>query len=178
MKKTDKFIKIGKVLRDILEILTPVILFVVLFLAFLLGVWYRYFLKDPRSWTFEVSTICYLAVGVLSWGLAHREGSDVVFEMFYERLLPSTRCVLRIVGNALTAVVAISLIWPSITYMQSMAGLVTQIIEIPRFIVFLPFTISFVSAAVRNTYYVYLDIQSFRNRDYEQKYAVKKEVDA
>ena len=173
--KKNNLKKIGKVLLDVIEIYIPAVLFLVLFLCFLLGIFFRYVLKNPQSWTFELSTICYLAVGVLSWGIAHRNDDNVVFDMLYNKLSLKTQCIFRIVGNLVIVLTAIVLIKPSIDYIQSMQGMKAQTMPIPRGIIFVPFTVSFVVATVRSTCRLVLDSMAIKNGAYTQSYG-KKEV--
>lgn len=168
--------KAAKILLDILEIHIPSILFLVLFACFLLGIFFRYVLRNPQSWTFELSTICYLAVGVLSWGVAHRTDENVMFDMLYLKLSPKTQCIMRLISNVLITVTAALLIEPSFTFMMSMAGLKAQTMPIPRGLIFLPFMISFVMASARSLYRLVLDILALKNKDYSQNYG-KKEIE-
>ena len=175
MKNNKKIARIGKLLLDILEIYIPMIMFLMLFAAFLIGIVFRYVFKNPQSWTFELSSICYLAVGVLSWGITHRSEDNVVFDMLYIKMSPKWQCIWRIVSNVLIAVVAAILIVPSLQYLQDMFGLKTQIIKIPRFLVFLPFTVSFVVGSVRSVYRAALDMKAFSKKEYTQTYGKKEE---
>lgn len=167
--------KCGSILLDILEIHIPSILFLILFVCFLLGIFFRYVLRNPQSWTFELSTICYVAVGVLSWGIAHRSDENVGFDMLYLKMPPKTQCIMRLISNLLITVTAALLIEPSVSFIMGMAGLMAQTMPIPRGLVFTPFTISFVIASARSLYRLVLDIMAFRSKDYTQNYG-KKEI--
>lgn len=169
----NKLKKAGRILLDVLEIYLPALMFLMLFACFIIGIVFRYVFKNPQSWSFELSSICYLAVGVLSWGIAHREDDNVVFDMFYIKLSPKAQCVLRIVTNVLISIVAAMMIMPSINYIQSMKGLTAQTMPIPRGLIFIPFTISFMTATVRSAYRSVLDIIALKNGDYTQKYGKK-----
>ena len=105
MKKVN-WHSLGKLLKNIVEIYIPAIFFLTLFVSFLIGIIFRYVFDNPQSWTFELSSICYLAVAVLAWGIAHRTDGNVVFDMLYNRLSAKTQCILRIITNFATAVVA------------------------------------------------------------------------
>jgi len=175
MKRKIKVLSIGKLLENILELVIPASMFAVLFISFVLGVFFRYVLKNPQSWTFELSSICYLSVGVLSWGISHRTDDHVVFDMFYTKVSTKMQCLFRILSNLLIVFIALMLIVPSITYLQAMVGLKTEIMKIPRVIVFAPFTISFIVAVIRSTYRLILDIISFARKDYTQVYNKAKE---
>lgn len=160
----------GYILLNILEIYIPAIMFIVLFISFILGIFFRYVLRNPQSWTFEISSISYLAVGVLSWGIAHRTDENVVFDMLYEKVSSKTQCGLRIFINLVVTIVSGVLIYPSIKYLLGMIGLTAQVINIPRFIIFIPFTISFTVATLRSCFRMLLDLKSFVSKDYVQKY--------
>jgi len=175
MRAKNKLVKTGKFLLDVLEIHLPSLLFMTLFICFLIGIVCRYILKDPQAWTFEMSTICYLWVAVLSWGIAHRMDDNVVFDMLYNKLSPTVQCLLRLISNLLIAVTAAVLIGPSLEYLESLFGLTTQTIKLPRFLVFVPFTVSFISATVRSIYNFVLDICSIKDKTYKQKYGKTEE---
>lgn len=175
MKNKKKITAVGKILLDVIEIYLPAVMLMVLFACFLIGIIARYVFKNPQSWTFEMSSICYLAVGVLSWGIAHRTDNNVVFDMLYNTVSEKTRCIFRIITNLLMAVVAGLIIWPSIVYVQSMEGLTAQTMPIPRGLIFVPFTISYVAATVRSIYRLVLDVLAFKNGDYIQKYGKEEE---
>ena len=174
--KKEQLKKIGTVMLNILEVYIPVLLFLVLFVCFLLGIFFRYVLKNPQAWTFELCTICYLAVGVLSWGIAHRTDNNVVFDMLYNKLNVKTQCILRLITNLVIFITAAVLIKPSVDYIQSMAGMPAQTMPIPRGIIFVPFTVSFVVATFRSIYRLVLDILAIKNGSYVQEYG-KKEVE-
>ena len=137
------------------------------------GYFFRYVLNAPQSWTFELSTICYLAVGVLSWGIAHRTDENVVFDMLYNTMSPKVKCIMRMISNFLITVTAALLIVPAVNYIMSMAGLQAQTLPIPRGVIFVPFAVSFVMAMARSLYRLVLDVVAFRNGDYAQSYGKK-----
>lgn len=162
--------KIGKVALDILEFYIPAFFFIVLFVCFLLGIFFRYVLKDPQTWTFELSTVCYLSVGILSWGIAHRTDEHVVFDMLYNKLSPKVQCVLRVISNLVIAVTAALLIEPSISYIQSLMNVSAQTLPIPRGLIFTPFTISYIVAVVRSTCRLIQDAIALCKGSYKQTY--------
>ena len=175
MKKKFGWKTVGGFLRDLIEIYIPEILFVIMFISFVLGVVFRYVFKNPQTWTFELSTICYLAVAVLAFGIAQKTDDNVVFDMLYNKLSMKTKCILRILTNVAITVVAAILIIPSITYLQSMSGLTAQVLPIPRWFIFVPFTIAFVATTARSAYRAVLDIKAFVRKDYIKNYGAKED---
>lgn len=158
--------RIWKIVVDILEIYIPIALFLILFLSFVIGIVYRYFLNNPQSWTYELSSICFLGVGILSACLVTRNDEHISFDMVYEKFSSKIQCVLRIVSNCLVCITAIAITPASIEYLVDMQGLTTQIIGLPRFLVFLPFPVMFINTAVRTFYKMVLEIKSFKNKTY------------
>jgi len=143
--------------------------FIVLFISFIIGIISRYLFNNPQSWTFELGSICYLAVGILSWGISHRTNDNIVFDMLYEKMSPKIQCILRIVSELLISLTAAILIFPSISYLYGMRNLTTQIIKIPRYLVFLPFTISFVTATIRSFYRFIMEVRVLYRGDFAQR---------
>ena len=167
--------KLISFINNLIEIYIPSAAFIMLFVSFIIGIIWRYILKDPQSWTFEVSSICYLAVGILSWGIAHRTEEHIVFDMLYLKCSPAVQCVMRIISNLMISITSILLIAPSVSFMEGMKNLTTQIIHIPRYLVFLPFAISFFAAFLRSGYRCALDIYAFYLKDYKQLYGKMEE---
>ena len=174
--KKERIASVGKLLQNVLEVYIPAFYFIVLFASFLLGVIFRYVLKDPQSWTFELSSICYLGVGVMSWGIAHRTDENVVFDMLYTKLSEKVQCVFRIITNVLITATAALLIMPAINYLLGMRNLQTDVMRWPRYIIFLPFVVSFVAAVCRSAYRLVLDVKGFARRQYRQQYGKQEET--
>jgi TRAP-type C4-dicarboxylate transport system permease small subunit len=82
---------------------------------------------------------------------------------------------MRMISNFLMMATAALLIVPSVNYIMSMAGLQAQTLPIPRGVIFVPFTVSFVMATARSLCRLVLDVIAFRSGDYAQSYG-KKEV--
>ena len=163
---------VRKVLRwvvDFVEVHLPVIVFVMLFLAFLTNVFCRYILKNPQNWTFELSVNAFLIVGLLGACTAYRKEDHVVFDLLYTRLDSKGRNILRIISSV-TVIVFFTIALPgSIRYLVKLPA-VTSIMRIPLRFIFLPYPILLISVVLRSAYRLVLDIRVFRNGTYLQSY--------
>lgn len=158
------------VLLDVIEIYIPSVAFIVLFIMFLLGIIFRYLLRNPQTWTFEISRISFLWAAILAGCIADRGENHVVFDMIYVKTGPKMQCVMRIISNLLVTVFIMWLIPFTVQYLMKMNSQPTSILRIPMSLVFIPFLILFVCITVRALHRLILDIQAFRKKTYVQQY--------
>ena len=167
--------KFGFTLLNVIEIYIPAIMLIVLFVCFIIGIVFRYIIKNPQSWTFELSSISFLQFAILSACLVQRDDEHIVFNMVYERRSARTQCAMRIFGGVIVCFTATLLIPNAIEYVHSMIGLKTQILQWPRWCVFVCFPITFIIMDIRTVVRLIQDIQSFVMGTYEKKYPRAKE---
>ncbi len=156
-----KLRRLGKFLVDTVEVYIPFVAFVSLFLVFILGIFFRYFLK-PLTWTLELSLICFIWTALLGGIYAKRDNSHVVFTLVYDAVKPLTQTWMRIVGNSLL-VIAFSIgLVPSWKYVLFMGYKKSNVLKIPMDLVFLPFVIFLVFMIARYLIDIVRDVQSLR----------------
>jgi TRAP-type C4-dicarboxylate transport system permease small subunit len=159
-----------KLSRDFLEVDLPAALFVVLFVSFLIGIFWRYVLRDPQSWTFELSNVSFLMVALLTSCTAQRKEDHVVFDLFYNHQKPKTQNIMRIISNSLIVLFLAIAIPPSALALWKMRMTTTQVLMIPRALVFLPYVILFVITVLRYTFRTILDILALKDATFQQRY--------
>lgn len=155
--------KLCRLLFDIFEIYIPAIMLGCLFISFIIGVIYRYILKNPQPWTFELSSISFLWLAVLSWCFVERCNKHIVFDMMYEKMSKKTQCVMRILSSIIIFLTATILIYASIEYIDNMLNLKTQVMKWPRYFVFLCFPIALTLLNIRIMYKLSIDIRFLIN---------------
>jgi TRAP-type C4-dicarboxylate transport system permease small subunit len=161
--------KVARWLADFIEVHLPIAVFVMLFLAFLMNVFFRYVLRNPQNWTFELSINAFVVVGLLGACAAYRTEDHVVFDLLYTRLNSKGQNILRIISSVIV-IVFFSIALPgSIRYLVKLPA-VTSIMRIPLCFVFLSFPILMISTVIRSAYRLVLDIKAFRNKSYIQSY--------
>jgi TRAP-type C4-dicarboxylate transport system permease small subunit len=79
------------------------VLFVVMFGAFLLQIFSRYFLPNPLPWTDEVALIAFLWLVFWVGGLMLRDADQVRFDIVAKALPPGGQRLCAVVGHLLVA---------------------------------------------------------------------------
>jgi TRAP-type C4-dicarboxylate transport system permease small subunit len=161
--------KAARRFADFIEVQLPIAVFVMLFLAFLINVFFRYVVRNPQNWTFELSINSFVVVGLLGACAAYRTEDHVVFDLLYTRLNSKGQNILRMISSVIV-IVFFSIALPgSIRYLVKLPA-VTSIMRIPLRFVFLSFPILLISTVLRSAYRLVLDIKAFRDRTYVQRY--------
>ena len=136
--------KIFNVLIDLIEVYIPAVMLLCLFTSFIAGIIFRYVFRNPQPWTFELSSISFLQLAILSGCFVQRNDRHIVFDMIYSKASERAQCLMRILGGIIICFTAAILIPISIKYVASMYGLKTQILKWPRYIIFICFPLSFI----------------------------------
>ena len=164
--------KAARGVADFVEVHLPIVVFIMLFLAFLTIVVFRYIIKNPQNWTFELSVNAFVIVGLLGACAAYRKEDHVVFDLLYTRLDAKGQNILRIISSVVVIVFFTIALPGSIRYLVRLPA-VTSIMRIPLRFVFLPYPILLISMVLRSAYRLVLDIKAFRNQSYVQTYNVE-----
>ena len=146
-------------LLDILEIYSPAVLFMILFICFLVGIFFRYVVKNPQSWSFELSTVAFLGSVILAGCLADRHGEHISFDMIYDRRSEKTKTIMRIISNALVFVFLGVAFPASVRFILSFNNLTTPIMKIPQTLVFCCFPVLLVDLIIRSGVRLVMDIR-------------------
>ena len=164
--------KAGRWFADLVEVYLPIAVFVVLFLAFLINVFFRYVVKSPQNWTFELSINAFVVVGLLGACAAYRTEDHVVFDLLYTRLNSKGQNILRMISH-LIVIVFFSIALPaSIRYLVKLRA-VTSIMRLPLRLVFSSFPIMMLSIVLRSAHRLVLDIRTFRAHTYVEGYTTE-----
>lgn len=161
--------KAARWFADFVEVHLPVTVFVMLFLAFLMNVFFRYVLRNPLNWTFELSVNAFVVVGLLGACAAYRTEDHVIFDLLYTRLNPRGQSILRIISYVIVIVFFTIAVPASVAYLVKLRA-VTSIMRIPRRLIFLSYPLLLISTVLRSAYRLVLDIKAFRNKTYVQGY--------
>ena len=161
--------KAARWFAEFIEVHLPIAVFVMLFLAFLMNVFFRYVLRNPQNWTFELSINAFVVVGLLGACAAYRTEDHVIFDLLYTRLNPKGQNILRIISYVIVIVFFTVAVPASIMYLVKLRA-VTSIMRIPRRLIFLSYPLLLISTVLRSAYRLVLDIKAFRDKTYVQRY--------
>jgi TRAP-type C4-dicarboxylate transport system permease small subunit len=156
--------KIGKVLVDTIEVYIPFAAFVTLFSVFLIGIFFRYFLK-PLTWTLELSLMCFIWTSLLGGLYAKRDNSHVVFTMIYDAVKPLTQIWMRICGHSLLVISFLIGLVPSWKYVLFMGYKKSNVLKIPMDVVYMPFVIFLAFMIGRYSLDIYHDVRKLMKGD-------------
>ena len=162
--------KIFNLLNKTIEVYIPSISIMVLLISFVVGIFSRYIIKNPQSWTFELDSIAFFIATMTSVCLVNKTNEHVIFDMFYNNFDEKGKCVCRIISNLLIAIFALLLLPYSIKFIFSMKGLTTQVIKIPRWVPFLTFPLLLLSSVLYSIIRLITDVKSYIDKTYIENY--------
>jgi C4-dicarboxylate transporter DctQ subunit len=154
---------------DFLEVYLPIAVFILMFIAFLVNIGFRYILRDPQNWTFEFSVYSFVVVGLLGACAAYRKEDHVTFDLLYTGLKPRGQNILRMISYLIVIASLAAIIPASVRYLLKLPT-VTSIMKIPEGIIFMSLPVLLVSTVCRSVYRLVLDVKAFRNKTYVQSY--------
>jgi C4-dicarboxylate transporter DctQ subunit len=161
--------RIGRWPVDLFEIYLPIAVFIALFVAFLLNIFFRYVLRNPMNWTFEFSINAFVIVGLLGACTAYRKEDHVVFDLVYARAKPRGRTILRVLSHLLVIGFLVAALPMTVLYLWKLPA-VTSIMKIPDKYIFSSLLILMISTVCRSAYRLVMDIKALRNKTYVQTY--------
>ncbi len=157
----DSMKKIGKFLRNCVELYIPVAAFLIMFFVFVIQIAARYLFNNPIPWAYEVTVMGYLWMVVLGACYAYRDRSHVTFTLVYDKLPIKGKAVCGFLGNLLMAIAYIAMFVPSCRMISQMKIQVTSVFKIGLNIVYFPFIPFMVIILCYILYDMWLEIMVF-----------------
>jgi len=157
-------LKIGQFILDLFEIYIPAAAFSIMFLAFILQIFYRYFLNNPLTWPYEITIFGFIWTALLGACFARRMREHVVFGLIYDKLKPKGQLIFRLLGNTIVAGGLMVAFFPTYNYVQFMAFQKSTVLQVPFNIVFFPYVIFSIIVIGRSVYDIFLDIRKLTRR--------------
>jgi len=139
--------------REIIEVYIPILAFAVMFTVFILQILFRYVLRQPLQWAYEVTVSCYLWLVLLGACYAQRERKHVSFNMLTNKLPTRTRAVVIFLGNLLMLTAFIYALVPSIEFVFFMQRQQTAALKIGLDVIYfayIPFMLIMIVYFVRD----------------------------
>ncbi|MEI8169505.1 MAG: TRAP transporter small permease [Rhodoferax sp.] len=132
-----------------------VLLFALLFLAFVVQVAARFVFNQPLAWTDEAAVILYL--WAILWGaaLVCKDHENVAFDLLYQKASPQVKRVMALAGCVLIGGLAAWGLPGSVDYIVFMQRESTPVMGLPFNWVFAPFALLLLALAVRYAWRIY-----------------------
>ena len=153
--------KIGSFILDIVEIYTPVVVFILLFCVFMLGIFFRYF-RHPLTWTLEFTLMAFIWLVLFGACFAKRKSSHIKFTMIYDKLKTKSKTWMRIVGNALVFIAFSISFLPTYRYIIFMSYKKSTALRVPMSIVYFPYIVFLIIMIARLGYDIITDIKKLK----------------
>lgn len=137
----NSLIKTRDILRDIVEIYIPVATFVIMFVTFVLQIFFRYILRQPLAWAYEVTVSCYLWLVVLGACYAQRDHGHVTFTLITDKMPIRGRAFCTFLGSTMICVAFLWAFMPSVRFVAMMKMQKTSMLKIGLNIVYAPYIV-------------------------------------
>lgn len=140
-------------LREAVEVYIPSLAFIVMFTVFILQIFFRYVLRQPLQWAYEVTVTCYIWLVLLGACYAQRDRKHVVFTMVCDKLSVKPRSVLMFLGNLLMLIAFVYAFVPSVEFLIFMGRQKTSVFKIGLDLVYfayLPFMVIMIVYILRD----------------------------
>jgi TRAP-type C4-dicarboxylate transport system permease small subunit len=124
---------LGKIvlhLRETVEVYLPMLAFSIMFVVFILQIFFRYVLRQPLQWAYEVTVSCYLWLVLLGACYAQRERKHVSFNMLTNKLSSRRRAAVMFLGNLLMLVAFAYAFFPSVDFIIFMNRQRTSVFKV------------------------------------------------
>jgi len=108
--------RVSERIFNFLEVHLPTFVFMLLLITVSVQVFSRYVLNRPLPKFFELSIYSFVWVIYLGAALAKRYNKHIRFDILYHKFSTKTKCVIDIFFDALTSVVFVFILIPSIKY--------------------------------------------------------------
>lgn len=159
MAKNNMILKrIGLIALNFIEVYVPTVVFIMLFIAFMLQIFYRYFLV-PLTWPLEFTLIAFIWITLLGACFAQRDNSHVKFSMIYDNAKPRTKTWMRITGNILLFISFCVSFYPTYKYVNFMSFKKSNVLKIPMDIAFSPYIVFLIIIIGRIGYDIIIDFK-------------------
>jgi len=139
-------------------------LLAVMFVAFLVQIFFRYFLNFPIGWTSELSVITWL--WLVLWGAAFvvKESEEIRFDILYGSVGPRTRRLMGIITGISIVVLYAASLPATVKYVSFMKVEKTSYLKIPFDWLFSIYVLFLVAVIVR---YLWILSHLLRGKDPE-----------
>lgn len=157
------------IIRKFIDDILPSFMLFMLVVLFLVSVLFRYVIRYPLKWTFELQLVCYIYVVMLSVMYATRQNSHIVFSLIYDKMPLPIRAVFRIIGNLIIASAFIIAIKPFWNYVIFTGFNKTPQFKISFTIVFFPVIIMVVTTAIDSLIEIYRSVRAIATSNYPEE---------
>jgi TRAP-type C4-dicarboxylate transport system permease small subunit len=163
---------IGKVARpifDFLEVYLPSLIFFLLIISVAIEVFSRYVFNTPIPELFEVSIYTFVWAIYLGAALAKRYNQHIRFDLLYIKLSQKARLWVDILFDALTGIVFLILLVPSIQYTIMNYKIKASVLRIPWTYLLMCFPVFLILILIHNGMAILSNFRELRGQGVPEK---------
>lgn len=154
------FTKGIRLCQNIIEEYIPCVCFVVMFFAFLYGIFARRILGNPVNWAYPISCMMFTFFGLLAISYADRApGTHVVFDILYERIPQKIKPIIDLLGDLLILVPFVIVLLPTIKSFSKIS-IVDTILKISYKYVYVSYLVFIIETIIRYSFRLVMKIMA------------------
>lgn len=140
-------------------------LLLVMFVAFLIQIVFRYFFNFPIGWSSELSVICWLYMVLLGSAFWLREGEEIRFDLIEGSAGPRVRRIIGIVVAAVTVVLFAMSLPATVSYVTFMKVESSSYMKIRMDLLYSVYVLFVVAVIVRYAWKVWAGLRGRTTQD-------------
>ena len=153
--------KVLKLILDILDLYIPTLTFIIMFVAFIIQVVFRYVpVLRPLPWAYDVTAFGFVWTTLLAACHMRRIDKHITFDMFYAARTEKSKTIMRIVANGIVAFTCAVSFLPTLSYLVFINGDKSPVLRIPMSLGYGPILVFIVLIGCYSLYDFLVDLYS------------------
>jgi TRAP-type C4-dicarboxylate transport system permease small subunit len=112
-----------------------------MFGAIIIQVFFRYVLKEPLVWPYELSIFCFIYIVFFGAAIASRRGTHISFGLVLDRMSAKTRLVVTILTHIFIIIIILMIFPSTISFIGFMGIIMSSAMGVPMYVVLLSFPV-------------------------------------
>jgi TRAP-type C4-dicarboxylate transport system permease small subunit len=112
-----------------------------MFGAIIIQVFFRYVLKEPLVWPYELSIFCFIYIVFFGAAIASRRGTHISFGLVLDRMSAKTRLVVTILTHIFIIIIILMIFPSTISFIGFMGIITSSAMGVPMYVVLLSFPV-------------------------------------
>lgn len=125
----------------LVESVLSVVLFSGMFGAIIIQVFFRYVLKAPLVWPYELSIYCFIYIIFIGAAIAARRDTHIAFSLYHDSLSVRGRLLTRVITNICAIILLIIIMPSSFSFIRLMSGVRSSSLDIPMYVLLSSFPV-------------------------------------
>jgi len=153
--------KVVKVVLDIIDLYIPTLTFIIMFVAFIIQVVFRYVpVLRPLPWAYDVTAFGFVWTTLLAACHVRRIDKHITFDMFYNARSEKTKSIFRIITNGVVGFTCAVSFLPTLSYLAFIHYDKSPVLRIPMSLGYGPILVFIILIGCYSLYDFFIDLHS------------------